>query len=61
MRKLMLVAVVGTAFALTACKKEEPAPAATTEAMPEETPMADSTEMSSEAAPESAETSAAAM
>ncbi len=37
MRKLMLVAVIGTAFALTACKKEEaPVAEATTEAMADE-------------------------
>lgn len=58
MRKLMLVAVVGTAFALTACKKEEPVAEATTEAVAEESPAADASADSSEAAPEASESAA---
>lgn len=57
MRKLMLVAVVGTAFALTACKKEEaPVAEATTEAVTEEAPAM--TDGASEAAPEASESAA---
>jgi hypothetical protein len=59
MRKLMLVAVVGTAFALTACKKEEaPVAEATTEALADEGVVA--SDAASEAAPEGGESSAAA-
>ena len=55
MRKLMLVAVVGTAFALSACKKEEaPVAEATTEAVAEETVAAEA----SDAAPEASEAAA---
>ena len=56
MRKLMLVAVVGTAFALTACSKEEaPVAEATTEAVEEAPAMTDG---ASEAAPEATESAA---
>jgi hypothetical protein len=59
MRKLMLVAVVGTAFALTACKKEEaPVAEATTEAVADESGAADATDGASEAAPEASESAA---
>lgn len=59
MRKLMLVAVVGTAFALTACKKEEaPVAEATTEAVAEETVAADASAEASDAAPEASDAAA---